>query len=121
MFQGNTVLCATNHQSLTQQPTDTRDSAVTMLPYVASTKLNGSKNNHSQVHQNLSKATFWTPGISVITPPTKKKSPKVSLIQYCHATSVTTLCTEHWSNNTTRVQMDSDQIDKTEATEVGHI
>jgi hypothetical protein len=47
MFQANTALGTTNHQSIRQQPTETRACAITVLPNVASTKLNESKNNHS--------------------------------------------------------------------------
>ena len=118
VFQANTAVCTTNHQSIKQEPTETRTCAVTVLPNVASTKLNESKNNHSQVHHSLSKATFWTPGTSVITTPTKKvtRSARYS-VRSCHHI-VTTLCTEQGSNNTTRVQMDSKQTGKTEVTEV---
>jgi hypothetical protein len=107
VFQANTALRTTNHQSIRQQPTETTACAVTLLPNVASTKLNESKNNHSHVHHNLSKATFWTPGTSVITTPTKKVTKSAAhSVWSCHHI-VTTLCTERWSNNTTRVQMDS--------------
>jgi hypothetical protein len=123
VFQGNTALRTTNHQLPThhwQNSQQKQELALSpVLPNIPNKKLNRSKNTHSWVH-HLSKATFWTAGISVTTTPTKKVTKNATHSLLSHQHSVAISCTEWWSNNKAWMHTDSEQTDKTEATEVIH-